>query len=130
MDEGKYTSYTICLVFIERTASIGVKNNYIVDELFESALQKAKEIDQIRQNSPKKKCWRYGDNKEETFPPFFGVPISLKENIMYPGRPNWVGYAIPFNPAPQEESEFNILTRKMGLIPFVRTSVPQGVKTL
>ena len=33
------------------------------------------------------------------------------------------------NPIPQSETEFSILTKKMGLIPFVRTSVPQACKT-
>jgi fatty acid amide hydrolase len=35
----------------------------------------------------------------------------------------------PFNPIPEEPTSFVLLTLNMGLIPFVRTSVPQANKT-
>jgi hypothetical protein len=46
------------LTFIERTAVIGVRNNYVIDELFEEALTNAKDCDNIRKQHPHKKCWR------------------------------------------------------------------------
>ena len=38
MDEKIITSYEILLTFIERTIKIGLKNNYVVDEMFYEAI--------------------------------------------------------------------------------------------
>lgn len=110
MDKGEITSYEVTLTFIERAATIGIRNNYVMDEMFEQAVAKAKECDRVRKDNPKKQCWRYGDNKQETLPPFFGVPISLKDNILYPGRVSYIGHVDPVNPVPEEPCEFIILT--------------------
>jgi hypothetical protein len=42
MDNQKVTSLQIALTFIERTAIIGAKNNYVIDEMFEQAVIRAK----------------------------------------------------------------------------------------
>ena len=48
------------MCFIQRTISIGVSHNYVIDELFEEALVKAMECDIIRNENPDKKSWKYG----------------------------------------------------------------------
>jgi Asp-tRNA(Asn)/Glu-tRNA(Gln) amidotransferase A subunit family amidase len=130
MDSGKITSYEATLTFIERTATIGVRMNYVIEEMFEEAIARAKECDQIRKENPGKKCWRFGENKEDTLPPFFGVPISINDNILYPGKISYIGHVHPINPIPEQPSELILLIRKMGLIPFVKSSSPQSNKTL
>lgn len=35
MDDGRITSFEIVLIFIERTIRIGIKNNYVIDEMFQ-----------------------------------------------------------------------------------------------
>lgn len=35
MDKGEITSYEVTLTFIERAATIGIRNNYVMDEMFE-----------------------------------------------------------------------------------------------
>jgi len=92
------------LTFIERASVIGVRNNYVMDEMFEEALIYAKDCDGIRKLSPNKKCWRYGDDPTNTFPPFFGVPVSLKESLLYKGRISYVGHVYPINEIPTEET--------------------------
>jgi len=42
MDDKKISSLDIVLTFIERTAIIGAKNNYVIDEMFEEAVILAK----------------------------------------------------------------------------------------
>ena len=68
-------------------------------------------------------------DKEKTFPPFFGVPVSLKDNVLYKGRVSYVGMIDPINPVQGEETECVLLIKKMGLIPFVRSTTPQANKT-
>lgn len=75
-----------------------------MDEMFEEALIYAKDCDGIRKLSPNKKCWRYGDDPTNTFPPFFGVPVSLKESLLYKGRISYVGHVYPINEIPTEET--------------------------
>ena len=62
MDQAKLTSLEIVLTFIERTATIGIRNNYVLDEMFEQAVIAAKECDLHRGNNPEKRSWKFGDD--------------------------------------------------------------------
>jgi hypothetical protein len=62
MDEGRVTSLQVVLTFIERTATIGVKNNYVLDEMFEEAVGAAKQCDRVRAENKEKKSWKLGDD--------------------------------------------------------------------
>lgn len=42
-----------------------------------------------------------GKNKESSLPPFLGVPISIKDNILYPGKISYIGHVDPINPIPE-----------------------------
>ena len=46
------------------------------------------------------------------------------------GCQSYCGTVALNNPIPQEESAFMLLVKKMGLIPFVRSNVPQVCRTL
>jgi Asp-tRNA(Asn)/Glu-tRNA(Gln) amidotransferase A subunit family amidase len=65
--------------------------------MFEEAFQTAKECDKIRQDNKEKKSWKPGMKREECFPPYFGVPISIKESILMKGRQTYVGFATKLN---------------------------------
>lgn len=69
-----------------------------------------------------------GDELEECFPPFFGVPISLKEVILYKDKITYVGHVYPTNPIPKEHPLIVEILLRMGFIPFVRTNVPPTCK--
>ena len=34
MDQKEVTAYEVLLTFVERTIKIGMKNNYVIDEMF------------------------------------------------------------------------------------------------
>lgn len=97
--------------------------------MFDSALQMARQCDQARQDNPRKRCWKYGDGLKDTFPPFFGVPVSLKESILIKDRISYAGVAIPFNNVPTTDSNIVILIKSMGFVPFVRSSTSQALLT-
>ena len=54
----------------------------------------------------------------------------MKETILMKGRQSYVGFVSKVNPIPTEDSLLVLMVRKMGFIPFVRTNVPQGCKTI
>ena len=79
LDENWTTSTEALFVFVERVCTIGIENNYVLDEIFEYALGQARKCDEQRKKDGwKKKCWRIGRKKQECYPPFYGVPTSLK----------------------------------------------------
>ena len=59
LDKRQTTSEEILYVFIERTCTIGVQNNYVLDEMFEEALEEARNCDETRRKDNwEKVCWR------------------------------------------------------------------------
>ena len=79
LDNQQATTLQVVLTFIERTITVGVKNNYVIDEMFEEAIFDAGVCDEQRsKDGHKKKCWRPGMDPQECYPPFYGVPASMK----------------------------------------------------
>ena len=65
LDKGETTSEEVLYVFIERVCKVGVKYNYVTDEMFEDALHEAKKYDEQRKKDNwEKKCWKIGNNQE------------------------------------------------------------------
>ena len=129
LDEHWTTSVEALFVFIERVCTVGVVNNYVLDEMFEEALEEGRKCDQQRKRDNwRKKCWKPGRRKEDCYPPFFGVPTSIKETILFKGRQTYMGLVSSVNKIPEEHSQYVLIVLKMGLIPFVRSNVPQGCK--
>ena len=101
LDDNWTTSVEALFVFIERVCTVGVENNYVLDEVFEEALEEGRKCDeQRRRDNWRKKCWKPGRRKEECYPPFFGVPTSVKECILMKGRQTYVGAVSKVNPIP------------------------------
>ena len=48
MDNKKVSSYEVVLTFIERAIKVGIKNNYVMDEMFREAVEMAKRCDSLR----------------------------------------------------------------------------------
>ena len=64
LDEHWTTSVEALYVFIERVCTVGVENNYVLDEMFEEALEEARKCDQQRKrDNYRKKCWKPGRRK-------------------------------------------------------------------
>lgn len=62
MDQQEFSSVDVLLTFIERTILLGYANHYVMDEMFDSAMETAKLCDQARQENPHKRCWKFGDD--------------------------------------------------------------------
>lgn len=69
-----------------------------------------------------------GDKLDECFPPFFGIPLSLKEVILMQGRITYIGHVYPINPVPSQQPLIMDILLQMGFIPFARTNVPPACK--
>ena len=66
--------------------------------MFEEALDEAKKCDEQRKKDDyKKKCWRPGRDKAECYPPFYGVPTSMKETMLMKNRQTHVGFVSKVN---------------------------------
>lgn len=64
IDEGQVTSLEVMYIFIEQTMRVGIQNNYVLDQMFEEALEEAKKCDEQRKKDEfQKKCWRPGRDK-------------------------------------------------------------------
>lgn len=128
MDKGELSSLQITLTYIERCATIGLRNNYIIDEMFEEAVIAAKQCDEIRGQNRHKRSWKWGDQLSDCFPPFFGIPLSLKEVILFKDKVCYAGHVYPTNPILKEHPLAVEIFLRMGFIPFVRSNVPPACK--
>lgn len=88
----------------------------------------AEECDRVRMATGKHN-WAPNNNREECLPPFYGVPISVKESIKIKGKRNSIGLKHCPNRVEENDGLFIAMVRQMGFIPFVRTNVPQGNKS-
>jgi Asp-tRNA(Asn)/Glu-tRNA(Gln) amidotransferase A subunit family amidase len=95
LNDGRITSEQLLAIFGERACTIGIKNCIITDEYFEYALRRAKECDLERRNT-KKRNWTMDDewDMEKYFPPLFGIPCSVKDNIDMEGTHSTVGVTV------------------------------------
>ena len=50
--------------------------------------------------------------------------------MLMKNRQTNIGFVAAINKIPDEDGHFAMMVRKMGFIPFVRTNVPQGCKTI
>jgi Asp-tRNA(Asn)/Glu-tRNA(Gln) amidotransferase A subunit family amidase len=89
-------------------------------------LKTAVEYDQIRAKSGKRN-WTFEDdwNMDKYFPPLFGVPISIKDNIELEGTTSTVGLTIRANDIKKEDNLLSQAIKASGMIPFVKTNLPQ-----
>lgn len=79
IDSQVATTTQVVYTFIERTINVGVINNYVLDEMFEEAVHEAIICDrQRKEDGYEKKSWRPGMDQSKCYPPFYGVPTSVK----------------------------------------------------
>lgn len=97
--------------------------------MFDKAMRKAEECDRVRLETGKEN-WTDGRKREECLPPFYGVPISVKESLRIKGNRNTIGYKACTNrDVEDKDGLFIAVVKQMGFIPFVRTNIPQGNKS-
>jgi len=111
------TSKEILITYAERALTIGIDQCYVTDFDLDYALARAEECDRILKSTPKK--------DRENLGLLFGIPVSIKENIIQKGFDSTCGTATRcFNPSLVDSATVQLI-RKAGAIPFVRTNVPQ-----
>lgn len=123
MNEKVYTSVGLLMFCIQRCIQIGLKLNLITDEDFEKALEKAQWCDQKRQEL---------GYSSQTLSLIFGIPISIKDNLLMERCRCTVGCARLVNNVIPEGGDSWLLKalRKEGAIPFVKSNVPQLMMTI
>ena len=115
----KITCVDLLKIFLERSYTIGLKNNALADICHERALTEAKFRDTELKKCPK-------DNRESSLGSLFGVPISIKENFKMKDTCSSLGYiALAGDDKNFKEDCLHICQIiKNGGIPFVKTNVP------
>ena len=95
LNSGGTTSEQLLAIYGERACTIGIKNCIITEDYFEYAVTRAKECDEERR-STKKSNWTMEDewDMEKYFPPLFGIPTSVKDNIEVQGTHSTIGCTV------------------------------------
>jgi len=117
LNNDQITSQQILYVYMERCQKFAIDKNYITDLCIDEAFEQAKKCDQIRSQTPQ--------NQRHKLGLLFGIPVSVKENILQKGYDSTCGLAtLCFMPSKQDSLAIQLL-RKEGAIPFARSTVPQ-----
>jgi Asp-tRNA(Asn)/Glu-tRNA(Gln) amidotransferase A subunit family amidase len=126
LNKHEVTSLQLVAIFGLRAATIGKALCIITEDYFEYALARAEECDNIRRKSGKNN-WTLEDewDMDKFLPPLFGVPISLKDNIELAGTTSTVGLTARANRIIQEDDILAKAIKNAGMIPFVKTNLPQ-----
>lgn len=71
--------------------------------------------------------WPSGEewNPDKHFPALFGVPISIKDNIEMKSTSSTVGLSSRANIIQEEDSPHIVCIKNSGMIPFIKTNLPQ-----
>ena len=111
-----YTCEAVVRAFCSRALRLGEMTGAVTDELYDSALARAREIDVIRSQP---------NHDVTTEPPLFGLPFSTKDQINIQGYDSTAGAQVRvFAPATADAAVVALL-RDAGGIPFVKSNVPQ-----
>ena len=131
LNEKEVTSERLVAIFGLRAGTMGRHSSIITEDHFEYALKKARECDQHRSQSGKRN-WTFGEewNSDKHLEPLFGIPISIKDNIDMKGTRSTWGITARAERISEEDSSFIRCIKNAGLIPFVRTNLPQIAFTI
>jgi len=112
LKKGEVTSEQLVSVFGERTQKIGRALHYTCDELFEHALQRARELDRQRKQLPE-------------VGPLFGIPFCIKDTFHVKNFRGTSGNFSMANSVSQETAEVVRKLEAAGVIVLVKANCPQ-----
>ena len=117
LSSGNYTSTEVTQAFLKRAALAHKLTNCLTDILPDTAIQRAKELDEYYQKHGK------------TVGPLHGLPISLKDQFRVQGTETSLGYVDWLGKSETEESESWVVKRlrEMGAIVYAKTNVPTSL---
>jgi len=119
--DNKFTSVQLLMYYIERCYSYGRALNLVTQNNFAAAFEMAKQCDLVRQDPQKLKVALEqceGDGL------LYGVPVSFKDYIFLKGTRNTLGCINLLDYVHEEEGLLEIMIKKNGGIPFVKTNNP------
>lgn len=99
---GEFTSVQVCQAYCHRAAIAHQLVNCLVEISFESALARAKELDE------------YFQKNGRTVGLLHGVPVSLKDSFRVKGLESSIGYTAWLGTTDEEESALTDCLRKAG----------------
>jgi amidase len=114
----KWTSYQVTLAFCKRAALAHQATNCLAVVLFNSALERAKELDS------------YMDTHNKPIGPLHGLPISVKEHIFLANTPATSGLISWANASSPHDALICKVFREAGAIFHVKTTNPQTLMAL
>lgn len=100
---GAYTATQVCKAYCHRAAIAHQLINCLHEICFESALERAKELDE------------YFQKNGRTIGLLHGIPISLKDQFRVKGLESCIGYVSKLGTVDDEESVFTECLRKAGM---------------
>lgn len=115
LDKKTITSVQLVKWAHNRSRTVGLKLNAIVDSLYEEALEQAKLADQLRETGTYNKSQK----------PFLGIPISVKEEYSMANKEITAGFGNRLGDKPTETCPLILGLIELGAIPIVRSNVPQ-----
>ena len=126
LNNAQATSRQILTVLAFRCTTVAHHFNQVTEVDFEVADRAAATCDAERKRTGKKN-WTLNDewDLEKYFPPFFGIPISIKDNIDMKGKRSTMGVTVRAHDIKEKDSGMVACVRAAGMIPFVRSNVAQ-----
>jgi fatty acid amide hydrolase len=119
LDGDEVTSEELVKFFTLRTLTIGEKYNIAVDFMYETAIAKARSIDLERS--------QLTQEERKNQPKLYGIPLSIKDTFVYKGTDTTLGQGSNCF-CPKQETGFAVKNLEdHGLIPFIKTNVPQSL---
>ncbi|KAE8224081.1 hypothetical protein CF319_g2977 [Tilletia indica] len=114
IEERKWTASDVLAVYVRSARRAQERLNCLTEVLFETAVQKAKSLDE------------YFEREGKLIGPLHGVPLSVKDHLPTVGAKVTLGFSgwIKNPPATQNAVIINVLEH-LGAVPFVKTHIPQ-----
>lgn len=117
LNDDKITSEEILIAYHRRAITIGLDLELIAESNFANALELARKCDEIRRKTSKEDRKKLGN--------LFGMPFSIKDTFNQKGLDATCGLAARcFQPAEEDGWTVKYL-KDQGLIPFIRSNIPQ-----
>ena len=124
LNNGQTTSVEVVKIFSFRAGTLGKDVNAITEDNFVQAIEIAAECDRTRAEKGWKNA-QLGEHEKDSFPPLFGIPLSVKDSIDLKGFASTIGLVENYKKKCERDGGFASVLRTSGMIPFVKSNLPQ-----